>query len=78
MIGNPSLTKMFQMPVTPTNSVISPAVKPHVLSIAAVTPTPKAPPAGSVLATVVLVWVTTADCPRPIPIRPAWLANQYV
>ena len=77
-IGSPSLTKMFQIPVTPMNSVISPAVKPHVLSIAAVTPTPNAPPAGSVLATVVLVCVTTADCPRPIPISPASLASQYV
>jgi len=53
-------------------------VKPQDPSIANVTPTAMAPPAGSVFATEVPVCVSKAACPRPKPGSAAWFAIQYV
>ena len=51
--GIPSLTKLFQIPVTMADRVIAAMVKPHEVSMAKVRPTPIAPPAGRVLDTAV-------------------------
>ena len=60
MTGSASLTKMFQMPVTPTYSATSVPVNPHDFKIVYVRPTAIAPPPGNVFATEVVVWVSTA------------------
>ena len=52
---------MFQIPVTPTERHVGAEVHRHELRIEYVIPTAMAPPAGRVLATVVVVWVSTAD-----------------
>ena len=65
MTGRASFVKMFQMPVTPTYSATSVPRNPQELRIEYVRPTAIAPPAGSEFATVVVVWVRTADCGEP-------------
>ncbi len=60
MTGRASLTKMFQMPVTPTYSATSVPVNPHDFKIVYVRPTAIAPPPGKVFATEVVVCVSTA------------------
>ena len=76
--GRASLTKMFQMPLTPTYNATSVPVKPHECRIEYVSPIAIAPPPGSVFATDVVVCVTTAAWPRRRPGRAAMFAHQYV
>ena len=52
--------------------------KPHESKIEYVRPIAIAPPAGSVFATDVVVWVRTAALPMPSPGNAAWFAHQYV
>src|SRR5215471_5134892 len=61
-IGMPSLTKLFQMPVTTTDRVARDLENPHDPSIEYVSPTAMAPPTGRALATAVVVSVTTMAC----------------
>jgi uncharacterized ParB-like nuclease family protein len=49
----PSLTKLFQIPVTTADRPIEPIVNPHDVSMLMDTPTPITPPAGSVFETAV-------------------------
>ena len=58
--GSASFMKMFQMPVTPTYSATAVPENPHECRIEYVSPIAIAPPPGSVFATEVVVWVTTA------------------
>ena len=51
--GIPSFTKLFHTPETIADRAISGVAKPHDVYMAYVTPTPIAPPAGSVLETAV-------------------------
>jgi hypothetical protein len=61
-IGMPSLTKLFQTPVTTTKSVLRDREKPHDDSIVYVRPTATAPPAGTAFETAVVDCVSTAAC----------------
>ena len=67
---------MFQMPVTPTYSATLVPLNPQESRIEYVSPTAIAPPAGSVLATEVVVCVSTAALPIPRPGKAAWFAHQ--
>ena len=58
--GSASFMKMFQMPLTPTYRATWVPVNPHECRIEYVSPIAIAPPPGNVLATDVVVWVTTA------------------
>src|SRR5262245_33860829 len=61
-MGIPSLTKLFQMPLTTRDRVARDLEKPHDPSIEYVSPTAIAPPTGRELATAVGVSVTTPAC----------------
>ena len=74
--GRPSFTKMFQMPVTPTYRAVFVPVKPHDFWISYVSPIAIAPPPGSVLATDVVVCVSTAAGHRRSPGSAAMFAHQ--
>ncbi len=67
MAGSSSLKDMFATNVTIAESATCPAVNPHEEYIRYETPTAIAPPAGTVMATVVEVWQTTAAWPRERP-----------
>ena len=62
MIGVPSFTKLFQMPVITMDRVPRDFEKPQDDSIVYVRPTAMAPPAGTVLATAVVDCVSTPAC----------------
>jgi hypothetical protein len=66
-MGVPSLTKLFQIPVTMMESVLRPLEKPHDDMIEYVNPTATAPPAGMAFATAVVDCVKTPAC---ISVRP--------
>ena len=61
-MGSPSFTRVFQIPVSRIAELVVDAPKPHDRYMAAVTPTPSAPPPGIVLATAVDDSVTTTAC----------------
>ena len=76
--GSASFMKMFQMPLTPTYRATAVPENPHECRIEYVSPIAIAPPPGSVLATEVVVCVTTAAGQRRRPGRAAMFAHQYV
>jgi hypothetical protein len=76
--GRASFMKMFQMPLTPTYRATAVPVNPQECRIEYVSPIAIAPPPGSVLATDVVVCVTTAAGQRRRPGSAAMFAHQYV
>ncbi len=74
--GMPSFTKAFHTPVTMADRVMATNRNPQERRIATVTPTPMAPPPGSVLETAVDAWLTTAASRRRIPGSAATSTNQ--
>jgi hypothetical protein len=61
-IGKPSLTKLFQMPATTSETEVREREKPHEPNIEYVNAIPIAPPPGRVLATAVEDSVATKAC----------------
>jgi len=76
--GSRSLYDMFATNVARAESATFALENPHDVYMAYDTPTATAPPAGTVMATVVEDWQTTAACPRLSPGMAATSIGQYV